>query len=1436
MTETRNDHGTRRVLNTRLLVISLVVVGILCPASYFWHEYQVRRIGRTLLGHAERAEADQKWGESTAYLYRYLQLYPDDADIRVRLAETYDRSAISHRRKTRAVDLYYRAIGFAPDRPELRGRLGELLVELRRYASAQEQAESLLQDLPNDPVGLRVRAIAMFEQWRTGGTVSLEEVVAAAEAGLEHSPADISLATTLADVYRDHLKTPAADERAQMADAVMDRMVAADPQNGQTYLARYQYRWRYEIEGAASDLEQAVKLQPENSDVLLAAIGQAKQDGRFEDARRFSEDYIATASRDPRAYAALGDSHFGQQQYDEAIETWRRGLTATGSQDVALNLRLAGALIQTEKLDDAQEVLDALNKNVTRLAQQWSTNDLKLLQSALALLQATWHRAHGDHVQAVPYLKQVAVAAPDKEDVRGDITQQFQAWVLLGATYAELNQWDLAAYAYERAAAHRPSMMQARLQAGRAWAAAGQLETAIRQCEQSLQLDGHTQNVWLILAQLHLQRQLQLPVEERDWLSVERALGEAEETLADAWEVQLLKAEFAVALGGANAREQATEFLQSAETEHADDPRLWRQLVTTYDHMDRSADAERALARFEQHAHDPIDIHVVRANLHTRREQYDEARKVILAARARATVTQRRALDHALVRLERRSGNVDAVRERLFELADFDSSDLEPLRQLAEHALETKNYDDARRWEKRLLDLEGEAGSHWRFYQARRLAAEASDRNDPRLDRAMELQNIVESTRPSWPAAHVLKGIIAERQERIETAIDAYKRAIRLGETQVTVYRQLIHWLYTTKNYTEADEYLARLKKHVPLSGDLSSLAIAVASKRDQLDRALALARQAVASRPDDAVARVWLGQMLLVAGHADEAEVVLQQAVQKSPHDVQTWVGLLSFYERVARHDAARDTLARLEQNIELPKVDRLYVLAQGYQLVGDVPMAERRFREAMQLAPDRVDVKMRLADLLVRKDTAQTEKLLRGVLSVSPTNGEARRKLAVVLAIGGGQGKWQEAEQLLQYAGSDNSTSFADLRLQAKLLARRGWSEDRKKARQLLETLVRTPQHVLPRDRVLLAQLYEAEGKTQAARSQYTALVGRAGANPSHMMRYADFLLRQGDLDSAASWLDRLVRETRASLKVVELRARWLVASGRVAEVKPQVESFAERHLQSLKPAGVERREFLLNVANLFAKIEHNAAGHWYRKAAREYAETYGHLARFLAKHGESNEAIDLCVNAIQRNRTPQAAAVLGEVLLIGGGDTPKRAQAVSTLKSVIQENANDVNLVFMMANLHLKDGRSDEAIRLLRKATELQPKHVLAWNNLAATLASQPGQTETALDCINRAIDEAGQNIPTLLDTKATILLELGKSQEAVELLEEAVESPNGSDPRFYLHLSMAYEQTGSIANARTALEKSHSLGLSGAYLTSLEKTRLTSLARRLARGDS
>ena len=73
-----------------------------------------------LLLRADQLGEQQQWSEAASYLFRYLQLDPGDTGVRVRLAETYDRAAVTAAAKRRSIDFFYRAVGVAPDRLDLR--------------------------------------------------------------------------------------------------------------------------------------------------------------------------------------------------------------------------------------------------------------------------------------------------------------------------------------------------------------------------------------------------------------------------------------------------------------------------------------------------------------------------------------------------------------------------------------------------------------------------------------------------------------------------------------------------------------------------------------------------------------------------------------------------------------------------------------------------------------------------------------------------------------------------------------------------------------------------------------------------------------------------------------------------------------------------------------------------------------------------------------------------------------------------------------------------------------------------------------------------------------------------------------------------------------------------------------------------------------------
>ncbi|MCL4722066.1 MAG: tetratricopeptide repeat protein, partial [Gammaproteobacteria bacterium] len=135
------ERRTESQLNLRLIVVTALAVAVLGPALYGWHRYQLGKLGGGLLERAQALEEEGTLDLAASYLHRYLQLHPEDVAVRIRMAETYDKSAGDNaQRKDRAVQLYYEVLGWVAidDQPAaiqarqapLRQRLCELLLEL----------------------------------------------------------------------------------------------------------------------------------------------------------------------------------------------------------------------------------------------------------------------------------------------------------------------------------------------------------------------------------------------------------------------------------------------------------------------------------------------------------------------------------------------------------------------------------------------------------------------------------------------------------------------------------------------------------------------------------------------------------------------------------------------------------------------------------------------------------------------------------------------------------------------------------------------------------------------------------------------------------------------------------------------------------------------------------------------------------------------------------------------------------------------------------------------------------------------------------------------------------------------------------------------------------------------------------------------------------
>lgn len=398
--------GRRWELNVRLLAGTLVALAAVVPAAWFWHARQVRANAEGLLARAGQLEQQGDHPAAVAALQRYVQLRPDDVAQRVRLAELFGGSAATRDEKQQALKLYAVAQGLAPDKLDVRRRRIELLLQLGYLPQASSQAAALLaeKDLSHDPVGLRVRALALYHLRRSGGRVEAGDLSEALFRAVEQAPHDVELAHALAAFLRGQLAELAdgggehGRQLARQADEVMDRLVADSPDDrlvadspdrAIALVARHRYRRDYQLPGSGDDLRQALALDDQQHlpEVRLAAGQEALVQKQPRKAAEFFTAAIEAALANRAALETLEQSHLGLGRAhlavgstEEALDAWQMGLKTADPSSIELNFEIAQALIALDRLDDADKHLDKLEQEISTRARYLMPRPLSRLE------------------------------------------------------------------------------------------------------------------------------------------------------------------------------------------------------------------------------------------------------------------------------------------------------------------------------------------------------------------------------------------------------------------------------------------------------------------------------------------------------------------------------------------------------------------------------------------------------------------------------------------------------------------------------------------------------------------------------------------------------------------------------------------------------------------------------------------------------------------------------------------------------------------------------------------------------------------------------------------------------------------------------------------------------------------------------------------------
>ncbi len=506
--------------------------------------------------------------------------------------------------------------------------------------------------------------------------------------------------------------------------------------------------------------------------------------------------------------------------------------------------------------------------------------------------------------------------------------------------------------------------------------------------------------------------------------------------------------------------------------------------------------------------------------------------------------------------------------------------------------------------------------------------------------------------------------------------------------------------------------------------------------------------------------------------------------------------------------------------------------MLARAHQSLGDHAEAEQQFAQAIDLAPERLDLRLEYAKFLQPLEAERAEEVLRDVLKRDPNHVEARRLLASWLLWRVEPAARKESYSLLRRNPMNPEQQAANQRAQAMLLLRQGFTENVQEAIRLLEELVRDPAQATPDDHWLLANLYEQEDRFEETEQQLRWLVNQPEPNPRYLVAWIEFLLRQERVEEAQIEWRKLEQQAPENFTTIGLRAKLQQAQGQSDRMKAELEEYAVNVLQQTLEPSLQKR-FMRQLAELYAAVGQPADGQrWYARLVDRFPEEREPYARFLLRQGDVRQAVQTCLQPLQSEPNPEAAARLVRLLVQVPQDLKLPPDIDALLEQQLAQHPRHPALLFAMSNWRLKQQRMPEAIELLQQLTAVDRHHYLAWNNLAALLAEDPDRLREALVAIDQAIAAAGQPLANLLDTKAVILLRQQRNAEAASLLLQAVSLPGSDDARFYLHLTAVLQRLGRNEQANETWHRAQELGLNEMFLTDFEKDLVAELRIKLA----
>jgi tetratricopeptide (TPR) repeat protein len=1312
-----------------------------------------------------------------------------------------------------------------PQQPhkEVREKLVDLYMAITRFGEAQTHLDSLLKDDPKnqDLVMKQARCLAVLAK-EDDAAVLLRSAIKA-------DPHQIDAYVLLSNILRDRGHDVAA------ANAVLDDLVAANPESYRAYLARASVHMNDpEMEEKSRlDVDKAMELAPKEIEVLMAKIrivGQSDDPDKAEvgQLRERIEAAIKADDKNERLYLAIWQLSQLDRNPEESLKILEDGALRFPESSMMLQL-LAEQYFASNQIDKVREKVKELEKQ-----KNVRPENVKFFQACIDMADRKWE----DAVQKFNEVRPLMATNVTSIDLR------------LGQLYRILDRPNEAKVVYERVVSIDPKSVPGRAGIAFAEYRLGRPTVALNMLNEiktEIGLEKFAQSVELRNLYIELQSEVMksLPEHQRDWGPLNEVVQAAQGAGKTpdgkgAGNAVLAEIQLAIAQGDVAKAKKLMEEALKLEPKNAGLWAMYANLIA--DEPGGMAKALDLVRKKSTELNQPLQLRVLEIALVSSGSNTEQVvkdlQKLAEGVDSRPEAEQERVyrdLGAAFQRVNRLPEALTYWRKA----RKVQPSDSNILAQM--FSAVRASADDAL-----MQEVIGEIRERFSADSEELLVAEASriitlvdDKQLPKerlSDAKAKLEELERRNSRSGPLSR-LQGDIARIEGDTTKCIEFLRQAVERNERDPVMIATLAHLLTIRGQQEEADQLLERL--NAAGYGQYTEKVRNVQQARQGNYEGLILILEQHLQKNDSDLSKwIDLAVVLRQAGRNGAAEERLRGAVTKFPADERSWVALVA-------HQAATNQRAKAEATLEearktVPPEKLQGTVAMCREAIGPPGQAAKEYDLWLSSSPNdlramRAAAAFRLTQF--EADPAQAAAHLAAAMQVldrmigmqSTDVAEdrqfvswARTRKAQALGSTKRHRDFQAAIKLLDDNAKAGEDTSADRLLRAKMYATRPEKVYQREGVRLLQQL-RQQDLLSPTESLGLVQLLNDTGEWTQGRTILAELVNAHPENPLFPAVMVKMLIDHNEVQQSATYLDSLAKIDPKSQYTISSRGRVLIASGKAAEGVATLKSLVPRPL----PPGQEN--LLYSVAQLLDELKQtDAAEVLYQEFYAARPASILSFAEFRARHGRTDAALDLCASAMTKGFAPAQVVHVGNAALRQAKPAPTPAQCKrveSWIDQGLASNPNDAQtLKLMRAELFDLQGQYDEVERIYRE-TLSEPgisdaQKALVGNNLGYLLAmrGQGDALDDALKMVNEAIDILG---PTsdLLDTRAMVQLARKDSRKAIEDLEVAInEEPSGSK---LFHLALAQMDAGLKDKAQASYQKAKDdYGFSASDLGALE----------------